>query len=46
MTLKTSFIVGLAVAALVVGVQTASAARTSDGSNKRTSHSQTPGRAS
>ena len=34
MTLKTSFIVGLAVAALVVGVQTASAARTSDGSNR------------
>ena len=34
MTLKTSFIVGLAVAALVVGVQTASAAPTSDGSNR------------
>ena len=31
MTLKTSFIVGLAVAALVVGVETASAAPTSDG---------------
>ena len=31
MTLKTSFIVGLAVAALVVGVEIASAAPTSDG---------------
>ena len=34
MTLKTSFIVGLAVAALVVGVQTASAASTSDASDR------------
>ena len=33
MTLKTSFVVGLAVAALVVGVQTASAAPTPDASD-------------
>ena len=36
MTLKTSFTVGLAVAALVVGVQTASAAPTSDASERTT----------
>jgi hypothetical protein len=38
MTLKTSFIVGLAVAALVVGVQTASAAPTYPGGYPQSGH--------